>query len=51
MSDLMLHGVLCIPHELWQDTELDKLQRYSRYIDASRRIEDDERDLSSCVRH
>ena len=43
MSDTMLHGVLCMPPELWQDTELDKRQRYSRYLAASRRIEDDER--------
>lgn len=45
MSDTMLHGVLCMPPELWQDTELDKRQRYSRYLAASRRIEDDEREI------
>ena len=45
MSDIMLHGVLCMPQELWQDTELDKRQRYSRYVAASRRIEDDEREI------
>jgi len=45
MSDVMLHGVLCMPPELWQDTEMDKRQRYSRYLQASRRIEDDEREI------
>lgn len=44
MSD-MLHGVLCMPPELWTGTELDKAQRYSRYLQASRRIEDDEREI------
>ena len=45
MSDTMLHVVLCMPPELWDDTELDKRQRYSRYLAASRRIEDDEREI------
>lgn len=45
MSDTMLHGVLCMPPELWQDTVIDKRQRYSRYLAASRRIEDDEREI------
>lgn len=40
MSDLMLHSVLNMPPELWQDTHIDKMQRYSRYMQASRRIED-----------
>ncbi len=40
MSDLMLHGVLNMPPELWGDDALDKMQRYSRYMEASRRIED-----------
>lgn len=40
MSDVMLHGVLNMPPELWNDSELDKMQRYSRYMQASRRIED-----------
>lgn len=46
MSDTMLHAVLCIPPELWDDGEVDKIQRYSRYLEASRRIEDDEREIS-----
>jgi hypothetical protein len=40
MSDLMLHGVLNMPPELWGNHALDKMQRYSRYMEASRRIED-----------
>lgn len=40
MSDTMLHGVLNIPPELWNDSEIDKLQRYGRYMEASRKIED-----------
>jgi hypothetical protein len=40
MSDLMLHGVLNMPPELWTDDPMDKMQRHSRYVDASRRIEE-----------
>ena len=40
MSDTMLHGVLNMPPEIWPDDEIDKLQRYGRYMEASRRIED-----------
>lgn len=39
MSDTMLLGVLRMPIQLWQDSELDKLQRHSRYIEAADRIE------------
>ena len=49
MSDVMLHGVLNMPPELWQDSELDKMQRYSRYRQASRRIEDLNRALIALV--
>lgn len=45
MSDVMLHGVLCIPPELWRDDPLDVNQRYQRYIQASKRIEDDGREI------
>lgn len=41
MSDVMLHGVLCMPPELWSTEILEKQQRYQRYLQASRRIEDD----------
>jgi hypothetical protein len=46
MSDLMLHGVLCMPPELWQDSEIDKRQRYARYLAASRRIEDADKEIT-----
>lgn len=41
MSDVILHEVLCMPPELWGDDTMDKYQRYQRYLQASRRIEDD----------
>lgn len=40
MSDVTLHGVLLIPPELWGDSEIDKMQRYDIYRQASRKIED-----------
>jgi hypothetical protein len=40
MSDVNLHGVLNMPPELWGDSEIDKMQRYDIYRQASRRIED-----------
>ena len=43
MSDVILHGVLNMPPELWIDSELDKMQRYWRYMEASRKIEDMQR--------
>ena len=45
MSDVMLQGVLCMPPELWRDDPLDVYQRYQRYLQASRRIEDDGREI------
>lgn len=41
MSDVMLIGVLRMPPDLWNGTELDVNQRHSRYIEASERIEAD----------
>jgi len=38
MSDLMLHGVLNMPVELWGEDKLDKIQRHSLYVEASDRI-------------
>ena len=46
MSDVMLHGVLCIPPELWDGNEMDVRQRYSHYLQASRRIENDECEIA-----
>lgn len=45
MSDVMLHGVLRMPPELWRDDPLDVSQRHSRYIEASERIEADAREI------
>lgn len=45
MSDVMLHGVLNMPVELWSDCELDKAQRHSRYVQASKEI----KRLSKCL--
>ena len=41
MSDTMLLGVLRMPVDLWTDSDLDKHQRYSRYLEAADRIERD----------
>ena len=35
MGDTNLHGVLRMPPDCWDDSELDKTQRHSRYIQAS----------------
>ena len=43
MSDVMLHGVLCMPPELWRGDFIDIQQRYGRYLEASERINEDER--------
>lgn len=45
MSDVMLHGVLNMPPELWGDGEIDKIQRHDRYKEASQRIKALELDL------
>jgi predicted nuclease with TOPRIM domain len=39
MSDAMLHGVLRMPPDCWRDDPIDQQQRYSRYVQASGRIE------------
>ncbi len=38
MSDIMLHGVLNMPVDLWCNDDLDKQQRHGRYTEASERI-------------
>lgn len=38
MSDTNLHGVLNMPIDIWSDEYLDKIQRHSRYVEASERI-------------
>jgi len=39
MSDVMLHGVLNIPPELWSGDALDEMQRHDRYVQASELIQ------------
>ena len=46
MSDLMLHGVLNMPPNLWCDSPIDIAQRHSHYKEASQRIEQLERELT-----
>jgi len=38
MSDIMLHGVLNMPIDVWGDTTIDKTQRHAVYRRASARI-------------
>lgn len=45
MSDVMLMGVLRMPPEIWGDGEIDKSQRFSRYIEAADRINAQEREI------
>ena len=45
----MLHAVLKMPPELWQDTDLDRRQRHARYVEASRRIEAQQAELDRCA--
>lgn len=45
----MLHGVLNMPPELWGDDAMNKMQRYSRCLEASRRIEDLNRALTIMI--
>lgn len=44
MSDAMLHGILQMPPELWSNDAIDIAQRYGRYLDASKRIIELERE-------
>ena len=47
MSDVMLHGVLNMPPNLWCGSPIDIAQRHSRYKDASQRIEQLEREVAA----
>jgi len=44
MSDTMLHGILNMPPDLWSDTPIDQAARHARYVEASRRIIELERE-------
>jgi Mg2+ and Co2+ transporter CorA len=50
MSDLMTHGVLRMPPDMWRDDPLDIAQRHSRYVAASDRIYELERELAETKR-
>lgn len=44
----MLHGVLNMPPELWNnDSPIDVMQRHSRYVQASKYIDELERELAA----
>jgi len=50
----MLHGVLNMPIDVWVDSQLDKQQRRSRYVEASQKIKalEDELDRTlATVKH
>lgn len=47
MSDVMLHGVLKMPPNLWSDSPIDIAQRHGRYVEASKRIEQLEEDVAN----
>ncbi len=47
MSDVMLHGVLNMPPELWSGSPIDVMQRHSRYIQASQYIYELDAELTS----
>jgi hypothetical protein len=48
MSEIMLHGVLNMPPELWNnDSPIDVMQRHSRYVQASKYIDELEADLTA----
>lgn len=46
MSDVMLHGVLRLPPDLWRDSAIDIAQRHGRYLEASQRIESDAAEIA-----
>ncbi|MCK4815727.1 hypothetical protein KA005_08155 [bacterium] len=50
MSDIMLHGVLNMPYENWDDSVIDKIQRHSRYVEASKMIKQLEKSQSNSVK-
>lgn len=50
MSDVMLHGVLNMPPNLWCDSPIDIAQRHSHYKQASQRIDQLERELAEMTK-
>lgn len=51
MSDVMLLGVLRMPPTMWDDGAIDVAQRYSRYLEAADRIENDEAKIAEITSH
>jgi len=47
MSDIMLHGVLNMPPELWMDHPIDVMQRHSHYVQASKYIDELQSELTA----
>ncbi len=45
MSNIMLHGVLNMPIDVWSNDALDMMQRQSRYVEASKLILDQEAEI------
>jgi len=46
MSEVMLHGILNMPIDIWSDDILDKRQRHSRYVEASKLIREQEGEIN-----
>ncbi len=43
MSDTILHGVLNMPPDCWDNSEIDRQQRFARYVEASQKIKRQEK--------
>lgn len=51
MSEIMLHGVLNMPPELWNDASpIDVMQRHARYVQASKYIDELETELAAVTK-
>lgn len=50
MSDTMLHGILQMPPRLWSNDAIDIAQRHGRYLEASERIMELERERDEARR-
>jgi hypothetical protein len=48
-TDIMLHGVLRMPTDMWSNDPLDIAQRHSRYLQASDLINKLERDKAALL--
>lgn len=50
MSYTMLHSILQMPPELWSNDPIDIAQRHGRYLEASKRIIELERQLDLALK-